>query len=179
MMLSKYAEDLIFSKEVNIRKKYSNSELKLFNYFYEKTGGYFPENIIVLNQFVFFFLNPQDYFFLSKYIHKIRKDFNSTKVLFIRNEEKLIKLLFSFFPDTYIHDIQIEWIESSDERRLSVEKILISILFLSYEDRGIAVGKKGSYIHTVNKLFSEYIFIKNAECPIRIKCSLDQIQMAI
>lgn len=172
-MLSKYTEDLIFSKKVKIVKKFSNLELKLFNYFSEKTGGYFPENIILLNNFIFFFINPQHYFLLSKYIHTIRRDFSTKKVLFIRNENELIKLLFSFFPDTYIHDVQISWIFSSDFVDSTIKEILISIYFLSYEDRGIAVGKKGSYIQTVNKLFRHFIYVQNEEYPIRIECNLD------
>lgn len=176
LMLSKFAaENIIFSKEVKIRRKFSNYEIKIFNYFQTKTGGYYPDNVIVLNRFVFFFLSPQFYFSLSNYIHKIRKDFNGKKVLFIRNEKKLINLLFSFFPDTYIHNIEFEWVESSNNDLYSVGEILISIYFLSYEDRGIAVGKKGSYIQTVNQLFRDFISIQNKDIPIRIICSLDYL----
>ncbi|MFO7797219.1 MAG: hypothetical protein R6W84_13820, partial [Promethearchaeia archaeon] len=67
-MLSKYAEDLIFSKNVKVKKKFSNRELKLYNYFSYKTGGFFPDNIIVMNDFIFYFINPKYYFLLSEYI---------------------------------------------------------------------------------------------------------------
>ncbi len=174
-MLSKYAEDLIFSKNVKVKKKFSNRELKLYNYFSYKTGGFFPDNIIVMNDFIFYFINPKYYFLLSEYIYGIRKDFNKNKVLFIRNEENLIKLLFSFFPDTYIHDIQIKWIESKKNERESLEGILITICFLSYEDRGIAIGRKGSYINTINQLFRDYIYFQNEEFPIRIECELEYL----
>ncbi|MFO7796487.1 MAG: hypothetical protein R6W84_10060, partial [Promethearchaeia archaeon] len=170
-----YAEDLIFSKNVKVKKKFSNRELKLYNYFSYKTGGFFPDNIIVMNDFIFYFINPKYYFLLSEYIHGIRKDFNKNKVLFIRNEEKLIKLLFSFFPDTYIHDVHIKWMESKKNERKSLEGILISISFLSYEDRGIAIGRKGSYINTVNQLFRDYIYVQNEEFPIRIECELEYL----
>jgi len=174
-MLSKYAEDLIFSKNVKVKKRFSNRELKLYNYFSYKTGGFFPDNIIVMNDFIFYFINPKYYFLLSEHIHGIRKDLNKNKVLFIRNEQKLLKLLFSFFPDTYIHDVQIKWMESKKNERESLEGILISISFLSYEDRGIAIGQKGSYINTVNQLFRDYIYVQNEEFPIRIECELESL----
>ncbi|MHA1438326.1 MAG: hypothetical protein ACTSPD_12185 [Promethearchaeota archaeon] len=82
-----------------------------------------------------------------------------------------MKLLFRFFPDLYIHDIFLEKDDNTGEN-------ILYICFLSYEERGIAVGKNGDYIKAVNKIFSKYIAFKGPfsskiyQLPIRIKCVL-------
>ncbi len=95
----------------------------------------------------------------------MRKDLKKKKVLIIRNEKKLIKLLFSFFPDIYIHDIQIYY-------NTSPKELKAIILFLTFEERGIAIGKNGNYIKAVNKIFQNNIILQNNKISIKIKCDL-------
>jgi len=49
-------DDLYFYQMLSFVRKYSNFELKLNNYFYNKTNGITPEFIVVINKFIFFFV---------------------------------------------------------------------------------------------------------------------------
>jgi len=71
-------------------------------------------------------------------------------------------LLFSLFPDTYIHDVLLG-IKDDGAR-------LITIFFYFYEDRGIAIGRNGTYIKIINRIFDEYVYLENYNTPIEIKC---------
>jgi len=46
----------------------------------------------------------------------------------------------------------------------------IFLYFLSFRERGIAIGRKAEYIRSVNKLFKEYIIFENKSKPIEIIC---------
>ena len=59
--------------------------------------------------------------------------------MLVREEGVLINLVFGFFPDPYIHSIRID-------RNTRTGQIIIIVGFLSYEERGIAVGCNGDYI---------------------------------
>ena len=155
-----------FSQIIKIKKKYSNLEFNLHQYFYKKTKLH-PENIIVLNQFIFFFIKNEDYFKAKLFLNSIRKQLEK-KILLIRAENNLIKLLFGFFPDPYIHDIKIE----INEKKIKT----ITICFISFEERGIAIGRSGDYIKAVNEIFEKYIIFEKKEIPFsKIKCELVKI----
>ena len=51
-------EDLFYTYELRILKKYCNEELKLHQYFLQKTN-IIPENIIIIEKFLFFFMRLQ------------------------------------------------------------------------------------------------------------------------
>ncbi|KKM61750.1 hypothetical protein LCGC14_1528580 [marine sediment metagenome] len=159
------ADDLIFYQLLSFVKRYSNFELKLREYFYNKTEGIYPELIIIIDQFIFFFIKSENYFNSKKHIYSIRRDLANKKVLIIRFEKILINLLFSFFPDVYIHDIKIDFNNNSIKKE-------ISIYFLFIEERGIAIGRNGAYIKAVNKLFENYIIFENKHVPLEIKCKV-------
>ena len=161
----KVKDNIFLSQKIGIKKKYTNKELKLYQYFYKKTK-FFPEYIVVLNHFIFFFVNNNIYFEAKSYLNSIRKQLEK-KVIMIRAENTLIKLLFGFFPDPYIHDIKIE-INDINGKKIKT----ITICFLSFEERGIAIGRRGNYINAVNKLFKNYVIFKNQNIPIEIKCEL-------
>jgi len=110
----KVIDNIFLSQKIRIKKKYNNKELKLYQYFYKKTK-FFPEYIVVLNQFIFIFVNNAIYFEAKLYLNSIRKQLEK-KVVMIRAENTLIKLLFSFFPDPYIHDIKIEINEENGKK---------------------------------------------------------------
>ena len=153
----KATDNIFLSQKIGIKKKYTNKELKLYQYFHKKTK-FFPEYVIVLNQFIFIFVNNDIYFEAKLYLNSIRKQLEK-KVVMIRAEDTLIKLLFSFFPDPHIHDIKING-------------KTITICFLSFEERGIAIGRRGAYIKAVNEIFEKYIIYEKKALPVKLKCKL-------
>ena len=156
-------DDLYFYQMLSFVRKYSNFELKLGKYFYNKTKGIYPEFIIVIGKFVFFFVKNESYFISKFYLDSMRREIKSKKVIIIRVENVFINLLFSFFPDLYIHDIKIEKDESSGVRE-------ISLYFLTYKERGIAIGRKGEYIKSLNELCQKFLVLENRITPLEIKC---------
>ncbi|MFX0029313.1 MAG: hypothetical protein ACFE8B_08895 [Candidatus Hermodarchaeota archaeon] len=158
-------DDLYFYQMLSFVRKYSNFELKLSHYFYNKTKGIFPEFIVVINKFIFFFVKKDRYFTSKIYLDSMRREIAPKKVLIIRVDNIFINLLFSFFPDLYIHDIRIENDDSSGERE-------ISLYFLNYRDRGIAIGRKGEYIKCLNELCRNYIILENKITLLEIKCKV-------
>ncbi|TFG23502.1 MAG: hypothetical protein EU529_07275 [Promethearchaeota archaeon] len=158
-------DNIFLSQKIRIKKKYTNKELKLYQYFHKKTKFY-PEYVIILNQFIFLFVNNDIYFEAKVHLNSIRKQLEK-KVVMIRAENTLIKLLFSFFPDPYIHDIKIE-INEENGKKIKI----ITIYFLSFEERGIAIGRQGAYIKAVNEIFEKYIIYEKKDLPITLKCKL-------
>lgn len=158
------AENFFFSQKIIIKKKYSNREINLYNFFHQKTNVY-PDTVIIQKQFIFFFVKNENYFKAERFLKSIRIQLLNKKVLIIRSETTLIKLLFSFFPDTYIHDITLSIIKNTG-------KIVIKVIFLFYEDRGIAVGRSGDYIKIVNEIFKNYVILEKTKEHIKIKCAL-------
>ncbi|MEE9378268.1 MAG: hypothetical protein V3V33_09560 [Candidatus Lokiarchaeia archaeon] len=156
-------DDLIFYQLLSFIKKYSNFELKLREYFAQKTEGIYPEFIVVINQYIFFFVKKKDYFSSKMHLNSMRRQFNRRKILIIRIEKILINLLFSFFPDLNIDDIKIEVNNVSFRRE-------ISVYFLFFKERGIAIGSNGDYIKAVNSIFENYVVFENNNTPLKIKC---------
>lgn len=157
------ADDLILYQFLSFVKKYTNTELSLFKFFYEKTNGIYPEFIVVINHFIFFFVRNESYFTSKLYLNTIRRQIFNRKILIIRAETVLINLIYSLFPDLYIHDVVLEMENYSGKRE-------IFLYFLSFRERGIAIGRKAEYIRSVNKLFKEYIIFENKSKPIEIIC---------
>ncbi|MFX0081191.1 MAG: hypothetical protein ACFE94_05505 [Candidatus Hodarchaeota archaeon] len=85
------------------------------------------------------------------------------KFLIIRAENVLINFLFSLFPDLFVYNISLEVNGFSGKRE-------IAIYFLTYKERGIAIGRGADYIRSVNKLFMNYVTFENNSKPIEIKC---------
>lgn len=163
-MLSTILDDLIYYQQVKFRRRYSNEELKLYQYFDDKTGVK-PINIIIINQFIYFFVDNKKYFKAKIQLNKIRRELSNKKILIIRAETTLIRLLFSFFQDLYIHDIRIEM-------NIYTGKKEISVYFLTYKDRGVAVGRNGEYIKSINILFKKFVTFDYNRVPIKIKCDI-------
>ncbi|MFX1354434.1 MAG: KH domain-containing protein [Promethearchaeota archaeon] len=49
------------------------------------------------------------------------------------------------------------------------------IKLLSYEDRGIAIGRNGEYIKAVNQLLKRHIRFQNNKPNIKIECKITSI----
>ena len=156
-------DDLYFYQMLSFVRKYSNFELKLSKYFYTKTKGICPEFIVVIDKFIFFFVSKEKYFISKSYLDSIRREITPKKVIIVRAEKIFINLLFSFFPDLYIHDIRLESDDSSGKRE-------ISVYFLTYQERGIAIGRKGEYIKSLNELCKKFVILENRNTPLEIKC---------
>ncbi|MBY9019434.1 MAG: hypothetical protein KGD67_00125 [Candidatus Lokiarchaeota archaeon] len=161
-------DTLLFYQRLTIKKKFSNEELLLFHFFHEITDV-FPQNLIVVNEFVFFFLKNENYFNAKSKLPYLRKKFQHRKIVIVREENILVNLVYGFFPDPYIHTVRIE-------RNIYAGKRNVIVGFLSYEDRGIAVGCNGDYIKAVNEIFNRYVlFVENNGFQIRIKCEVVKI----
>ena len=166
-MYSSLAETFFFSQVINIRKKFLNTELKFTQLFFEKTN-IFPVNVILTDNFVFFFVKSKDYLTAKSYLKKLRYILKNRKVLVIGAETTLIKLIFSFFDDIYIHNVQ---------KNENPKRNIVDVLFLCNKDRAVAVGKEGKYIKSVNYLFKNYISFENpanktGSIPLELRCSL-------
>ena len=169
-MYASLVENLFFSQIISIKKKFSNTELKFFKLFYAKTN-IFPVSVILVGKFVFFFVKSSDFLTAKRYLKKLRYIIQSRKLLVISAETTLIKLIFSFFDDTYIHNVRT----NENPRR-----DIIEVLFLSHKDRAVAVGKEGKYIKTVNYLFKNFVSFKNPDkktegIPMELRCSLTSL----
>ena len=160
-MLSSSTDEYFLYQKVKIKKKYSNRELIFLQFFYEKTGIY-AENVIITEHFIFFFVKGRDYFKAKLYRNFFRKSLER-KILIIRAERILIKLLFGFFPDPYIHDLKLEINKKSGLKT-------VIVYFLSFKDRGIAIGRRGEYIKTINEIFEKFVLLDGEVIPIKIKC---------
>jgi len=163
-------DDLILYQHLSIKPpKYSNYELKLHNYFYEKTQVY-PLYIIIIkienNDFIFFFVKQNNYFQAKANLNSIRNKIISRKVMIIRFDKILINLLFNLFPDLCIDDIEMEINNIKG-------KYEISLCFLKELNiYHIAVGERGCYIKAVNELMNKYVTFNYSKTPLTIKYRL-------
>ena len=163
MLLTNASTDEYFLyQKVKIKKKYSNKELIFLKYFNKKTEIW-PSNVILTEHFIFFFVRGRDYFKARLYRDSIRKNLER-KILIIRAEKILIKLLFGFFPDPYIHDIKMFNGQNGSKT--------VTVYFLTFKDRGIAIGRKGDYIKAINEIFEKFVILDDVVRPIRIKCEM-------
>ena len=86
-------------------------------------------------------------------------------------------LLLSFFPDPYIHDIKLE------QNKKEYENV-IKIYLLSYEERGIAIGRNGDYIKAINDIFKSYVefeefaTFRKYKIPIRVSVEVTDLELS-
>ena len=160
MLRSSSTDEYFLYQKVKLKKKFSNKELIFLQYFYKKTE-IFPENVIIIEHFIFFFVRGRDYFKARLFRATFRKNLER-KILIIRAEKVLIKLLFGFFPDPYIHDLKLVNEQNGSKT--------VIVYFLSFKDRGIAIGRKGEYIKAINEIFEKFVILEDVETPIKIKC---------
>ncbi len=164
MMFSNIEEDSFFNQKIKIKMKFSNKELSLLRFFNNKTKFY-PETIIVFKDFIFFFVRDSNEYLIAKSnLNYLRKQLQA-KILIVRAEKILKRLLFSFFSDPYIHDLKLDINKLSGLRT-------ITVYFIFFKDRGIAIGRNGDYIKAVNEIFEKYIIFEEKIAPVKIKCSL-------
>ena len=168
-MYSIIEEYLFFWQIIDIKKRFSNYELKLSQFFFTITN-IFPVNVIIKEKYIFFFVNNEDYFKAKEFLRTIRSRLINKKILIFRNEITLIRLLFSIFQDTNIYDIILDQNKSSNKK-------LVKILYQIAKDRAIAIGNNGLYIKVINFLFEKYIHFRDynnghIKIPIEIRCEL-------
>jgi len=160
-----FIDNLLLYQKLDMKKIFSNKELLLFHFFHDVTN-IFPQNIIIVKDIVFFFLDNENYFEAKMKLPYLRKKFQHRRIVLVREEGVLINLVFGFFPDPYIHSIRID-------RNTRTGQIIIIVGFLSYEERGIAVGCNGDYIKAVNIIFESYIkFADYQGFQLKIKCEV-------
>lgn len=160
-----FIDNLLFYQKLTVKKKFSNRELLLFHFFYDATK-IFPKNVIIVKDIVFFFLDNEDYFEAHSKLSYLRKKFQNRRIVLVREEGVLVNLIFGFFPDPYIHTLSIE-------RNFNTGQVIIIIGFLSYEERGIAVGCNGDYIKAINVIFQSYVKFSDYQgFQVKIKCEV-------
>lgn len=153
------------NQSLRFKKKYTNREILLHHYFYQCCKVY-PKNIILIGNFIFFFVDGRDYFNAKHFLPLMRRQLQIKKLLIIREEKTLIRLLYNFFPDPYVHDIRVN-------RNVYSGKKDIIVGFLSFVERGIAIGCRGDYIKAVNLLFKKNVsFGENKGFQVNIKCEV-------
>ncbi len=157
--VNNFYRDPILYQEVGIKiNKFSNEELLFFKYFHEKTNV-FPKSILILNNFMFYFIDGKNYAEVNQHITSFRRNIKHKKILFIYVEDVLINLIHRFFPNIYIYDLFILEGKATPE---------VCITVLSYRERGIAIGRNGDYIKTVNKILEKFIDFK--ERNVTVSC---------
>ncbi len=161
-------EDIFFKRNVRMKKKFSKKELALLNYFFIKTK-IFPKNVILIKNFIFFFIPKENYFEVNKHQSSIRKELKK-KILFIRDENIFINLLFGFFPNLYIHDLKLNVDEATGLKE-------VKVCFVSYEERGIAIGRGGDYIKAINQIFKNHVKFEKRIRPIKVTCEFSQLDV--
>ena len=121
----------IIKPEIIYKKKYSNREILLHHYFYQCCKVY-PKNIIIIGNFIFFFVESRDYFNAKLALPLMRRQLQFRKILIIREEKTLLRLLYNFFPDPYVHDITVH-------RNVYSGKKDIIVGFLSFVESDIII----------------------------------------
>ena len=129
-----------------IKKDFSNRELNLYARFYETTKIY-PKNLIVLHNFVFFFVDSENYFKAKSFLRRLQKFMAPYIILIIRKEETLIKMLFNLFPEPLIFHIS-SWLS---------KKIVVNILNLSLDQTKASIRYWNRYFKVVNQLFKDFV----------------------
>jgi len=160
-------DDLILYQSLTIKpSKYTNYELSLYKYFYDKTNVE-PSYIIIIkiegDEFIFLFVKQDKYFKARTYLNSLRHRIIK-KISIIRFDNILLNFLFNLFPDVCIHDIKIE---------MNNKKGIYEIALCFLKDLNIyhiAVGRNGMYIKAVNELFDKHINFYNDNIPLTIKC---------
>ena len=158
-MLTTIDEKLFLNQRVTINKIYYNEHVTLYNFFCDETKLY-PESILIRRGYVFFFVKTTEYFKSKKFLKPMRAKSNN-KVIIIRAEKTLIKLILGFFPDTYVHEITLDTDRTG--------KVIVNLHYIFYEDRGIAIGRGGEYIKLVNEIFKKDVELEY-DYDFEIRC---------
>ena len=163
-MITIIDEKRFLNQKIKMKKKYTNKEIKRYHFFKHKTNLY-PENVLIRKGFVLFFVKTTEYFKSKKFLKSMRNELKD-KVIIIRAEKTLIKLILGFFPDTYVHEITLD--------KDSTGKIIVNLYFIFYKDRGIAIGRRGEYIKLVNEIFKNEIELEY-DVDIEIRCQFFEL----
>jgi hypothetical protein len=170
-------DNTFLTQIVEIKNKLTNTELNLIRFFYNLTN-ISPVNIIIYQDYIFYFVSHEDYFKAKRLIPKLRFIVAKykRKILIVRAEKTLLKLIFTFFQDTYIHDIRLKYDDS--------KKIVVLLEFLSEQDMIIAVGNKGSYIKAINAIIEAYLSYRvcstiSKKIPIEIRCEMTKLDFPL
>ncbi len=153
------------SRHIKVSKKISNEEFRYMIYFFDLTK-IVPTNVIIckdFSPFIFFFVNRNDYKEAKGYKNKLRSDLHK-KLLIIQTERKFKDLICSLFPDLTIKEFNLIMFNK--------DLIHIELLFQTFEERGIAIGRNGDYIKTINLILNEFISVSCFTNTIKLECKV-------
>lgn len=157
----------ILDQKIRLKKKISNKDLFLIQCFQDITHIY-PKNVILNENFILFFVENSKYFRSKHKLRILRQKMPSKKILIIRHETSLLKLLFGLFPDIFIDDILIK---VKEQKRI----LLIVVKLLTYRERMIAIGAKGKYIKIVNKIMNKFFRFEYEYNHVTIRCEVKDL----
>jgi len=167
--LEELRASLYLGQVTEIKRTFTNEELKIGEMFNKITKTNL-EAIIPVSPYLFFFLTPDEYYKAKRFIRKLRAQFQKKVRLikFSNKKDTLLNLITALFSELYIHDYSCYYdsIKGMD---------IIIIKFLTYEERGLAIGKNGNYIKTINFLLSRYVKYEDRSKEVRVRCVLSSI----
>ncbi|MHA1764385.1 MAG: hypothetical protein ACTSYC_11625, partial [Promethearchaeota archaeon] len=142
---------LYLGQKVEIKRRFTNNEIKLREKFFYLTKIQ-PDNIISINSYMFFFLEPENYYKAKRFIRTLKREFgkNIRLIRFMNKEDILLILITSLFSEIFINDYGYYF-----DAKKQMDTIVIETLTL--QDRGFAIGKNGEYIKAVNFLLSNHV----------------------
>ena len=141
-------------QRINVKKHFSNRELLLCDLFYQKTKIY-PKNLILLQDFIFCFVDGENYFEVKSFLPYLLKLMVNKIILVIRKEENLIRFLYNLFSNSYVHNISLQL----------KKNYVVSIHVFSSDQTKVSIEFLNQYFKVLNKLFEEFV---EFEIPPRV-----------
>ena len=134
---------MFYNQKVRFRNIIREEELKYMKFFRYKTS-IFCENIILNGNYVFFFVKPQHYRKANRHLSHLRVSLPGKKIQIIKNEGRLLDLIYAFFPNTKIQKVELKVKPKKGDTEL--------LLFLEHFE------ESESFIKILNEVFYKYIY---------------------
>jgi len=153
---SNWVEAVFLNQRIKFRNIIRNEEINCLKFFINKTK-ISCENIIHYKNYIFFFVKPHNFQKANKNLNILRKHYRNKKILIIKYQDRMLDLIYAFFPSINIKKVKLLFKTTGD--------IEVLIFFSHYKDRGIAIGKEGNFIKILNEIFKQYIYPVKISCP--------------
>ncbi len=161
---------LYLRQKVEIKRKFTNKEITLSKKFasYAKVQ---PDNIIFIEPYIFFFLEPDKYYKTKYFIQTLKKELGKKirLVKFRNKRDTLLDLITSLFPEIFINDYGY-YFDSNNQ----MDVIVVETLTL--QERGIAIGRNGEYIKAINALLTNHALYDYRTKYVQIRCVHGNLQ---
>lgn len=98
-----------FEQRVKVRRDIKTQGFDAFFEDFKRMSGIEPINVIYINEHLFIFLSSENYFQAKRRFTLFKKKFRFLKIFFLREEKNFFNLIFSLFPDAYLHQIKVDY----------------------------------------------------------------------